>query len=589
MMTYVFALTWGLLAKSAIATAAAAETQRRYQNPSCCRFSKVFHDADWQDEVTRRLFKQRAIKAERRFFAEPGVAYDQETGMTFDGISLDPATGELNRGPPPAGPFGFSAASKEALHLSLLALALNPSFVGKDLAPLVYGEDEAMEILEKKVKTMEDFDKAEPGYGGFLPWFCSRGAIERGRVRQCRSLQDEASTLAPTNDFFNKVPGLDNGQLAWGTYAVARTLRRRAVEDPKFNALAKRWEARLERMRTTAVPLFYAGRGTGAVRAVSKIVNTSRDAFNASDNAETMMVYPAFLDDAYEGELMVLFMDLLADWSAYPNSGLEERNKMWERKQIKLVARNYTTANGSDITVQEGFWFSSHEQWKLMVLPYLEIPLVNQVFTNSEYVRVLDAINRGIPGLFASSHAPPNVRCGRLGGYCNAVGVQEVASQVVYWDQSVTPYGAYPVMLVDQAAGLAWYNIMLSLPKMQTETGSVEASDVHGTAVAAVLTWDTKVTSVLAMLGGTGPLISSFLAADGHREQFQERVGKMYSEVFSGRLSSPQNIRAGNGAALPWPPGNLLPGHWESVDSAFPTCLCNTSTAASTPRLRGNI
>ncbi|CAE7485365.1 unnamed protein product, partial [Symbiodinium microadriaticum] len=59
-----------------------------------------------------------------------------------------------------------------------------------------------------------------------------------------------------------------------------------------------------------------------------------------------MMVYPAFLDDAYEGELMVLFMDLLADWSAYPNSGLEERNKMWERKQIKLVARNYTTANG---------------------------------------------------------------------------------------------------------------------------------------------------------------------------------------------------------------------------------------------------
>ena len=26
-----------------------------------------------------------------------------------------------------------------------------------------------------------------------------------------------------------------------------------------------------------------------------------------------MMVYPAFLDDAYEGELMVLFMDLLAD------------------------------------------------------------------------------------------------------------------------------------------------------------------------------------------------------------------------------------------------------------------------------------
>ena len=29
---------------------------------------------------------------------------------------------------------------------------------------------------------------------------------------------------------------------------------------------------------------------------------------------------------------------------------------------------------------------SDKEQWKLMVLPYLEIPLVNQVFTNSEPV-----------------------------------------------------------------------------------------------------------------------------------------------------------------------------------------------------------
>ena len=45
--------------------------------------------------------------------AAPGVAYDAQTGMSYDGHGLDAETGELKRGPPPHGPFGFSAASKE--------------------------------------------------------------------------------------------------------------------------------------------------------------------------------------------------------------------------------------------------------------------------------------------------------------------------------------------------------------------------------------------------------------------------------------------------------------------------------------------
>ena len=44
--------------------------------------------------------------------------------------------------------------------------------------------------------------------------------------------------------------------------------------------------------------------------------NTTQDAVNASD-FETVPVHPAYLDDAYEGELLVLFVDLLgaARWS----------------------------------------------------------------------------------------------------------------------------------------------------------------------------------------------------------------------------------------------------------------------------------
>jgi len=551
-----FPLAWASLSK-----------YKMYQDPSCCRFSELFHTADWEDTETQKLFISRALTAERRFFAQPGVSFDPDTGMTYDGHALDAETGELKEGPPPRGPFGFSAASKEALHVSLLALALEKTQVGEDVAPLIYSDEEALDILEKKVTSMELMDAAEPGYGGFLPWFCSRGATERG-ARRCLNPQEEASRLAATNDFLGKVPGLDNGQLAWAVYAVSKVLRSRADEGPRYAALAQRWERRLTRMRSTAVNIFYAGRGTGALRAVSRIRNTTHDATNAS-GYETVPVHPAFLDDAYEGELLVLFVDLLADWSSYPENGKEEKDKMWERKQIRLKAINFTNPQDDrKITVQEGFWFSSHEQWKLMVLPYLEIPLVKQVFTNVEFVRVVNSIHHEIPGLFASSHAPPNVECGSLGGYCNAVGIQEVASQEVRWDQSVSPYGAYPVMLVDLPAGLAWYNTMLSLPKMQTVTGSVESSDVFGTSVASILTWDTKVTSVLAMLQGTGPLISRLLKEDGLKEQFQERVGDFYGEKFS----KMQTLRDPH---LPLPPPALLPSHWADMNAAFPSCRCN--------------
>lgn len=36
---------------------------------------------------------------------------------------------------------------------------------------------------------MELMDAAEPGYGGFLPWFCSRGATERGGVDGAESIR----------------------------------------------------------------------------------------------------------------------------------------------------------------------------------------------------------------------------------------------------------------------------------------------------------------------------------------------------------------------------------------------------------------
>ncbi|CAE8588744.1 unnamed protein product, partial [Polarella glacialis] len=363
------------------------------------------------------------------------------------------------------------------------------------------------------------------------------------------------------------------------TYAIVRVLSDLAAQQgagSREKELASRWERRLARMCASAVPLFY--HGGGLLRAVATLRSSRTDSARFPNNSQTdMTTVPAFLDDAYEGELMVLFVDLLANWTGYPENGAAEKFAIWEKKQSRVKAVNYTTPDGTNLTVQEGFWFSSHEQWKLMVLPYLNLPLVREVFTNVEHVRLLDAIQRRVPGLFASSLGPPNVRCGKMGGYCNAVGVQKVASQPVQWDQCVSPYGAYPSILIDRGAGLAWYNTMLSLPHMQTLTGSVESSDVAGTSVATVQTWDTKTTTVLAMLGGSGPMLRKFLARDGLLVRFELVVGRMYAASFPMDMA-----RAGRAdARLPLPPHGLLPPHWEEHRSEYSSCGCNATAAAN--------
>jgi hypothetical protein len=52
-------------------------------------------------------------------------------------------------------------------------------------------------------------------------------------------------------------------------------------------------------------------------------------------------------------------------------------------------------------------------------------------------------------------------------GYVSAVGIQSIASQQVENHFLITPYGAYPVALVNLPVGLVWYHAMLSGSRMQ--------------------------------------------------------------------------------------------------------------------------
>eukprot|EP00026_Physarum_polycephalum_P015640 Phypoly_transcript_16365.p1 GENE.Phypoly_transcript_16365~~Phypoly_transcript_16365.p1 ORF type:complete len:101 (+),score=4.45 Phypoly_transcript_16365:560-862(+) len=67
---------------------------------------------------------------------------------------------------------------------------------------------------------------------------------------------------------------------------------------------------------------------------------------------------------------------------------------------------------------------------------------------------------------------------------------------------------------------------------MQGPHGSTEAILVNGTMISPLLTWDTKITTLQALLGGIPKLTSTFMAKDGVLERFQYIAQREYSRVF---------------------------------------------------------
>ncbi|CAE7211853.1 unnamed protein product [Symbiodinium necroappetens] len=575
-----------VISKSSPQNATEGANQRRLSEPTspqlassgCCRFAKEFEGVDWHSPQTRADFMANVMYMERRFLGRAAkLAFDPDTGMTYDGVGLNNNTGDVQHGSLRT----FSAPSKEALHLSLLALALQPiEEVPKQLAtvlPLLYSTEEALDILDKKAKTMEDFDAEFPGFGGFLPWFCSRGINKAGH---CKTREDPGARMTPLSGWERTLPGLDNGQLAFGTAAVVHVLERRAKQEgasSRFAKIARRWNARLERMKASVVNLFY--NGAGLVRMVSELDNITVDIAKNASNAHNEN--GLYLWDAFEGEMIVLFMDIFGNWTKYANSGEEDKKLMWKIKAEHVEPVVYKAADNTKMVLQKGYWFSAHEQWKTLQLPYMDIPLVKHLFANGEFARLENSVQEQLPGLMASVNAPNGVQCDAH-PYCSAVGIQSLAEEPIFnfkeSETVLTPYAAFPSILVDPAAGLAWYNHMLAMPRVQTPIGSIESFTISGKAVAPMATWDAKVTTVLAMLGGTGPLLRTYMEEQGVYGIFEDRVKSMYEPVFKPVIASVVPNKASLDMhitqlpTLPWPAPH--PASKESVPEDFPSCRC---------------
>ncbi len=148
-------------------------------------------------------------------------------------------------------------------------------------------------------------------------------------------------------------------------------------------------------------------------------------------------------------------------------------------------------------------------------MPYYssDLPMVTKVLRNAEIARSWDAYLNNLPGMLASIN---DVTDGsqNIPDYISATGVASIAFEDVTRRDVVTPYGSYGLVLADLSTGLAWYNNMLQGSRMQSFFGSTEAINVNGTEICPLTTWDSKITTVLAMLGGVGPIVAGGLKSE---------------------------------------------------------------------------
>lgn len=489
-----------------------------------CRFAPEYTLADiLSSESVQLQFIGDVMEWEGHFH---DIAYNHVTGMTYDGHGLNWKTGAL------AQPLHYwSAPSKESLHLMLMNLALNPStqnttgrlarrFINSARPDLA--GDTVLEILSLKISTLIDWNQRYPGYGGFLPWFYN---FDTG--------------LVPADGWNSSVPALDNGEMIWGLFGMQVVLEallelpasQRGVNasvwtDKAVTELRDSVASYLKYVSESAMVVFYAG--NGLVRSVTDIY----DIYSAPlpSNYWMSCQVGCYLDDPYEGEMMTVFLYLYSHWN-----NATERNMLWVQKRAMLQSVDFVSPidDGEVITVQRGFWFSSHEQWKYLALPYLTAsPINRRVFLNGERARTRNSNAVGIAGLHASvtdvvsqpGELPPD--------YISATGIQQIAFELITDNNVVTPYAAFPVMLADLATGLAWYLQMIQAPRMQNPFGSTESINISASAFSPVLTWDSKTPSLVAMLGGTASIVEVGLRRDGTYDDFAAIIDREWERVF---------------------------------------------------------
>ncbi len=128
---------------------------------------------------------------------------------------------------------------------------------------------------------------------------------------------------------------------------------------------------------------------------------------------------------------------------------------------------------------------------------------------NNELARTWYSFESGIPGMYGAMAGPAETNEQDTGYF--VAGIEELAFQKVEFDSLVTPYGVFPLLLINKEYGAAWLHNTVYSPCGQTKYGALEGTGLNGTLMSPTLTWDTKITTVLAILNGTKSILTRYL------------------------------------------------------------------------------
>lgn len=472
--------------------ASAEETDPKWRFASSYTADQLLKSQQTAQRFTEQLFEQEAA-----FFA---AARHPESGLTYDGWNLDPVTRQ------PLEPRRFSAASKECLDLGLLVKALYGEPL---LAKLVSAEapekapQVAAEILARKVESYQAYRLAYPGFAGYFTWFVS------------------GDTAHPMKGWQKAIPTLDLGEMLWmlllAEYALAET---------GHPEIARSYRELNHALQQKAKEVMFHPAKAGVRGRVEISDPLSPEALYSGDGLMTGE------HGVHEGQMLLLYMSL------YGGLSEEESARVWSGVTMRRIEH-------PDGTTWQGFWGSPHEQWGYLFLPYRDLPEYRQLFRIREKIRTHNARRRGYPGLSASAHHPSGK------GYMSAAGIEGVGSQPLEYQDTYTPYGAFPLLLEFSGqdvgnVGLVWLHNMLSGPGMQGPFGAGESGDNEGTTSPPIKTIDATFTTLLALSGGLEKEMAKMLKAQGRYEQFVEILRQEYREAFP-----PEPLREPEDFALP--------------------------------------
>ncbi|KAJ6234033.1 hypothetical protein M0813_00667 [Anaeramoeba flamelloides] len=491
---------------------------------SCCRFTKKYTPSLLQTSKEALLnffddFKEQELK----FVFGEGISH-AKSGITYDGINLNAITGEIEK----SSLHFWSAASKECLHISILIQLLQE---GSELYP----KKEIITIMERKIASYEEFNQKYPGYGGHLPW-----------------VYVNDSGMIPANGWWDRTPSLDNGEMFWSMYAATEVLSNIGELD-----LADRYSNWINLMAKSSKMMFWNGT-VSKIRTLVKIRDIySPPSANNQYSQFPCTAPPCFLDDPYEGELYAWILQLMSN-----QLSSNEIEQMWANKRKKLQLTQYQSSQYGPVSAIKGWWYSAHEKWKCLLMPYLDNALFKRIFITGEKARMVNSAELKICGMFASSN---RINCS---GYVSATGIQQLSFETVSDNIQVTPYSTFPSFLLKDLKytnySATWLYAMLSGYKMQSQYGSVEAIDLKGQNIANTLTWDAKITTLVALNGGIYGIVSEKMAKDGIYQAFIKRIQLEYSRILGDKG---QNIVGEN---IPF----SYPKSFFTNTDSFPSCDC---------------